>query len=221
MVDTNKNPYGYDMVDEVFVGGKYLSFKKGDKGRIIQIRLASEPRYINQHWVLGSDGKQTPINCKGDTCPYCGKDIPQKEKLPKTAKWGWIVIDREDESVKIFTGPTLIAKSVKDLSEMVNKKTGAVIWGNPSTFDIQIERTEIPGASYYKVDPIPEGKGEMTEEEKNKVKEAGYDLVTELEGSKKSEHVGAYKANELETAPGEAVQETNVNEDVNPDDIPF
>lgn len=214
MVEEKKNPYGYDLVDEVPTsGGRYLSFKKGDKGRIIQVRLVSEPRYVLQHWVLGSDGKQSPIECKGEECPYCGKDVPQSERIQKTSLWGWIVIDREDGGAKMFTGPRTIASQIKDISEKLDKKTHKPVWGDPRLYDIQIERTEEPGANYYKVTPIPEGKGEeITVEEKKVVEEANINLEEELRGSKKSQNTGNYGASELETGP---------DEEINPEDIPF
>ena len=80
----SKNGFGYEIVDDIpTTASKYLSFRKGDKGKTIQIRLVSEPRYILQHWIMGDNGKQTPVNCIGEKCPYCGKDVPPKEKLPK------------------------------------------------------------------------------------------------------------------------------------------
>lgn len=218
--ETKKNPYGYDIVDEIeYAGGRYLAFRKGDKGRVIQIRLVDKPRYVNQHWILGDDGRQTPIRCKGETCPYCGKDVPPNERLQKVAKWGWIVIDREDGQVKVFTGPTLIARKIKEISEKMDKKTSKPIWGNPLLYDIAIERKEDPGAGYYDVTPVPEGKGqEITDEEKKLVKEANFDLEAELEGSKESQHTGNYGASELETAPGEEPEEEEIGEGK---DLPF
>jgi hypothetical protein len=195
-----KNPYGYDIVDDIQMGGRYLAFRRGDKGRVIQLRLVTAPKYVNQHWILGDDGKQSPIKCKGEDCPYCGKQVPPKEKLPKQAKWGWVVVDREDGQVKLFTGPTLIARKIKEISEAVDKRTKKPIWGNPLLFDISIERTEEPGAAYYQVTPIPEGKGnELTASEKKAVEEAKIDVATELEGSKDSKHTGNYGATDLET----------------------
>lgn len=222
--------FGYGEVDKVIKensgSDKYLNFKKGDKDRIIQIRLASEPRYINQHWITDNKGKQMPVNCEGETCAYCGKDIQPKDKMQKTAKWAWTVIDREDSLVKVFTGPTLIARSIKEISELTNKVTKKLMWGDPRTFDIQIERTEEPGKAYYKVNPVVDGKGELTEEEKKKVLEAGYDLVEELKGGKKSDRTGAYS---METAPSEEKtdipanlgEESTMTENINPDDLPF
>lgn len=214
MSDTD---FGYGDVDEVVKaqggGGKYLNFKKGDKGRVIQIRIVSEPKYILQHWISDVQGKQSPVNCDGDTCAYCGKAVPPKEKMQKVAKWGWIVIDRADEEVKIFTGPTQIARSIKDISELVNMKTKNVVWGDPRTYDIQIERTEEPGAGYYKTVPMVDGRDPLTDEEKKKVEAAGYDLSVELQGAKKSDNTGNYGSTKakLETAP---------DDEVNADDIP-
>ena len=167
--------YGYEQTDEIEVGsGRYLSFRKGDHGRVIQIRLVSEPKYTLQHWLLQASGKETPVNCKGEECSYCGKNVPPKEKLPKTAKWGWIVIDRADGNVKVFTGPTLIARKIRKLVE--NTK-----WGNPFLYDIEIVREEQPGEGYYNVTPVPDGKGqEITKEERKKVEDAGLDLEKEL-----------------------------------------
>lgn len=202
MGDT-RNEFGYDIVNEIPTAtSKYLSFKKGDQGKTIQIRLVSEPRYILQHWIMGDNGKQTPVNCIGEKCPYCGKSVPPKEKLKKVAKWGWIVIDREDNKVKIFTGPTLIARSIKEISELKDMRTKKLLWGNPLLYDIQITRTEEPGASYYKVVPIGVGRGELSKEEKKAVVDANYNLEEELKGAKKSKNTGNY-TEDLETVPNE------------------
>jgi len=218
MVD-KANPYGYDLVDDIPMGNnRYLSFRKGDLGKVLQVRLVSEPRYVLQHWIEDADGREKPINCRGEECPYCGKDVPPGEKADKTAKWGWVVIDRDDGQVKVFTGPTLIARKIKEISELVDRKTGKQVWGNPMTYDLQIVRTEEPGASYYKVDPMPEGKGqEITADEKKAVSEAGFNLDEELEGSKKSEHVGNYGQDK---SPGKSANVAKL-EDVASDDIPF
>lgn len=214
---TNKKDeelYGYEMTDEVSTGGKYLTFRKGDKGRTIQIRLVSKPKYVNQHWILGSDGKQSPIACKGEECPYCGKDVPPKEKMDRTAKWGWVVIDRADGEVKVFTGPTLIARKIRKLVENPN-------WGNPFLYDIEIRRDEAPGEGYYDVTPVPKGMGtEITAEEKANVEKAAFDLSKELEGSKESKHVGNYGAPDIiENAPADEGDEPEEGDDNEP--IPF
>ena len=217
------NKYGYDVVNEVSSAARYLAFKKGDKGRIIQIRLVSAPKYVNQHWITDNQGKQSPVNCEGEDCQYCGKSVAVKEKIKKTAKWGWIVIDRDDGEVKLFTGPTLIARSIKEVSELVDKKTKKPVWGNPLTFDIQIERTEVPGASYYKVTPMPDGKGEpLTTEEQKLVDDCTIDLVEELQGGQDSKNVGNYQNQDLETAPEEIIIPDEIDDgDSKKEDLPF
>jgi hypothetical protein len=209
--------YGYEATDEIEIGGRYLSFRKGDKGRVIQVRLVSQPKYVNQHWILTNEGKQSPVNCKGDECPYCGLKVPPAEKVDKTAKWGWVVIDRADENVKIFTGPTLIARKIRALVE--NAK-----WGNPFLYDIEIKRDEEPGAGYYSVTPVPDGKGqEITAEEKKKVNEAKFDLASELRGGRDSKHLGSYSETpvEMETALDESGEAKEVVETAPKEDLPF
>jgi len=214
------NLHGYEQTDEIDSGGgKYLSFRKGDKGRVIKLRLCSQPKYVNQHWILGSDGKNTPVNCVGKNCAYCGEEVPVKEKIKKTAKWGWIVIDREDGTVKMFTGPTLIARQIRELVELAE-------WGNPFLYDISIKRVEGAGAGYYSTTPSPNGKGnEITAEEKEAVKEANIDISVELAGSKASDNTGNYGTPDLETVPDEQVDipedlVVDETEDIS-DEIPF
>ena len=210
--------FGYGATDEVGGGGKYLSFRKGDKGRVITIRLVSAPKYVNQHWITQANGKQTPTNCTGDACPYCGKEVPGKEQMQKIAKWGWIVIDREDGQVKVFTGPTLIARQIRELVE--NPR-----WGNPFLYDIEIKRMEEPGKGYYATVPIPDGKGHpITAEEKKLVEEAHFDLAEEIKGGRDSQHTGNYGAAagaDMETVPAGDIPENLGEADDAPNDPPF
>lgn len=219
----------YDDIDKVMaetgVGNKkFLRFKKGDKGRRIQIRLLGEPIYIIQHWITTSNGKQEPVECKGEKCEYCGEGVVKDEKIDKNSQWAWPVIDREDEEIKIFTGTIGMANNIRNLKSAKDTKENP-IYGDPLTYDILIERTEKTG-SYYKVDPVPSTKGELSEDEKKRVAEANLDLSDAFKGGgKKSQNVGNYgKAAELETAPEEKKEvkgTTPKQENVDPDDIPF
>lgn len=223
MADESKNPYGYgdveDVVKQTSSQGKFLQFKKGDNGRQIQIRIASEPRYIIQHWLLGSDGKNRPVICEGKTCAYCGDEVPSGERLEKKSRWAWIVIDRADNKAKVFMGPNSIALRMRDLSELISAKTHKPIWGDPRTFDVSITYTEkSSGFGEYKIEPDPDSRSPLTDEENKLVEASGYNLEEELKGSKKSEHVGKYGASEIENAPDN--DEEIVGEDP-ADDIPF
>lgn len=223
MANEKSNAYGYGEVDEVVKQtssqGKYLQFRKGDNGRSIQIRIASEPRYVLHHWVLGDDNKKRPVICEGENCAYCGSSVPDGERIEKKSRWAWIVIDREDGRPKVFMGPNSIALRLRDLSELISAKTKNPIWGDPRTFDVTITYIEKSnGFGEYKIEPDPDSRGELTEEEKKLVDSCGYNLEEELKGSKKSENVGNYGDEEkIETAP-----EGNTSEDdFDDEDIPF
>lgn len=222
MAEKSKNPYGYGEVEDVMKQtssqGKFLQFRKGDNGRQIQVRIASEPRYVIQHWLLGSDGKSRPAVCEGKTCSYCGDEVPSGERLEKKSRWAWVVIDREDNKPKIFMGPNSIALRLKELSELISAKTQKPTWGDPRNFDVTITYIEKPnGFGEYKIEPDPESRGPLTDEENQLVEKSNYNLEEELKSSKKSKHLGSYGAAEIETAPT-TEEDVPVSTD---DDIPF
>lgn len=218
--------FGYGAVDDAqktVGGGRFLQFGPKDKGKTLTLRLVSKPHFVTQHWVLGADGKQSPVICGEKECVYCGDKVPANERLDKKVQFGWIVVDREDGQVKLFKGAFMIAKDIQALSK-------DEAWGNPMTYDLKITRTEETG-SYYKTMPVPQGMGDITAEEKKAVEEANIDLKKELVGSKESKTVGNYS--DLETADavegtpvapeGEATPKNEVEEsmEVDVDDIPF
>jgi hypothetical protein len=164
--------YGYGEVDTVArktsSGGKYL---KLDPDREYQLRIASRPRYAIGHWI---NNRTQKVNCEGEECKYCGKDV--KDKVEKTAQWGWIVIDREDGKVKILQGPNSVALALKSLSELTSKTNkDKKMWGDPTTFDVLIKKEkQSSGFWKYNVNPVPENKGPMSEEEKALVEKKRY-----------------------------------------------
>lgn len=196
------NPYGYDIVDEIpRRGGIYLSLK--EKGQQVQIRLVSQPVYVKRYWITNPSGKKEVVVVpKNGPDPYGGEDVPVKERLEPDFRFGWVVIDREDESVKLFQGSKSVAFKIKNISEM-RDKAGNVIWGNPTGYDLLVTRTEQQGANYYTVDPLPHTRKPLTEEEKELVKEAGIDPLKEMEGSQVSNTSGHNTATpaDLETVP--------------------
>jgi len=206
---SNDNDFGYGEVEavekETSRGDKFL---KIEDDKEYHLRIASKPRYVIRHFI---NNKFYP--CTGDTCEYCGKDVKPSERVDKTAQWGWIVIDREDNKVKIFQGPNSVARALKDLSEIVSKKTGNKTWGNPTTFDIMVKKSKQASGFYkYSVNPDPDSRDELSKEELQLVKEADYNLEIDMKSSKESKHLGNYdaKPKDLETAP----------DNFNPEDIP-
>ena len=227
--------YGYGVVDEVVAetsaGNKFL---KLENDRQYQLRIASPPRYVLRHWTQN----RTKVElCGGDECVYCGKNVKPSERLPKDAQWGWVVIDRDDNKVKILQGPNSVARFIKDLTQIINKRTNKPTWGDPRTFDIFIKKTKkANGFTEYSVEGDPDSRTPMTAEELALIAEAGIDLEKSMKSSKRSENIGNYGGGataDLETAPAETdvdptaipkdlgEEKDGTNEDVNPDDIPF
>lgn len=220
--------YGYGEVDAVVKktssGGKYLKLELDKK---YQVRIASRPRYTIRHWV-----NQKPQPCGGDNCAWCNDSDAEIRK--KSAQWGWIVIDRADNKVKILQAPNSVAMRIRDLANLMSQKTGKPIWGDPTTWDVIIEKTQQGDAPVkYSVEGDVESREPLTEEEKQLVIESNYNLEKEMTDSKTSEHVGNYGDNatkpNMETAPedGESIADSipdNLGEETGSegeDDLPF
>ncbi len=198
--------YGYGDVEGVVKETSSSSFLKLEKNHKYQVRIASRPRYAIRHWI-----NNKPYPCTGEVCEWCKN--PDANIKKKVAQWGWIVIDREDGKVKILQAPNSVALRIRDLSEIVSQKTKQKMWGDPTTFDIVIEKTQVgDGPTKYSVDPDVDSREAMTQEEIDLVKKANLDLEAVLTNSKVSENVGNYGGGKpsMETIPSE----------VNPDDIP-
>ncbi len=115
-------------------GGKYLRLKT--KGQKIRIRLASKPyKYF--------------------------KEFTDKDSGEKNLKelFAWAAVDKTEAPFKgkAFTGGLMIYIAIKRLAQSED-------WGDPTGYDLVIERTEIPG-SYYTVSPVPKGMGPITKED--------------------------------------------------------
>ena len=214
-------------------GGKFINLK--EKGDIALFRIASEPETQMKHWVVSSEGKNTPVNCSKPTkrmqeenkeagksplpndCPYCGDKVPVEEKIEQSFQSAWIVLDEVDGKAKIFktTSRTVFGK--------IKKLANDPEWGDPTNYKLKITRTEEPGAGYYDVSPSPKDMRPLSDEEKALVKQANFDLVKEVrdENSKKGGKPSG--APELETVPSSEAKpaQKTKTEKVNPDDIPF
>jgi len=211
------NDYGYDDVDDVqrqtSSGGKYM---KLEDGKQVQVRIASKPKYTIKHYDKNTR-KYLP-HTDDKTCEYCGTKA--KDPMKKDAQWYWIVIDREDDAVKILQATNTVARRLKELSEIRSKnREGQVVttWGDPQTFDVTIKRYKKDnGFTEYTVEPVPDTKGELNKHEKEMLEAANYDLDHEIANSRNSEHLGNYGGGHqesLENAP-------DGSEDVDPDSIP-
>jgi hypothetical protein len=208
--------YGYDQVDEVVKetsgGGKFLKIIDGHE---YQLRIASKPRYVLRHFVAGKFYPHT-----GDECDYCGKAVKPSERVKKDAQWSWIVLDREDGQVKVFQAPNSVAIDLKSLSDIVNKRTGNKTWGDPRTFDIIVKRYKKDNGFYaWDVNPDPDSRVPITEEELALIAEADIDLDEIIARAQLSKSLGNYDqagggAKNLETAPDLAFDPKDVPEDL-------
>jgi hypothetical protein len=138
---------GYD-AEASTGGGLWLRLKKkGDKARV---RLVSIP----YRWVE--------------------KYTDQTGKNIEARKAAWLAIHKEVlngtplKSVVVFSSSAMVYGAVRTLAESED-------WGDPTGYDIVVERTEESPAKYYTVTPIPRGMGPLTEEDLEMVKAANID----------------------------------------------
>ncbi len=164
--------HGYDFKPPVG-SGKYLTLKKIKD--LVDIRIVSTPLHKAIHWKKNDEGNNEQVDCIGETCVYC--DEANQSKDPRAAAkeiFGWIVLDRNDDNKpKLFKGGTQIYLAIKGLAE-------TKAWGNPLTYDIEIERTE-EKPMFYRVTPQPD-KSQITTKEMEAVKKSGLNLEVEMVG---------------------------------------
>lgn len=139
---------GYDAATPGGSGG--IHFRLKAKGQKARVRLVSPAYRYYQHFE--NDGKT--------------------ESRPKAS---WVAILKEmvngkvEKRVVVFHGGPMIYGLVKDLD-------GHESWGDPTQYDLEVERTEETG-KYYTVTPMPKPMGPITPEEEALVKEAAINLI--------------------------------------------
>jgi hypothetical protein len=123
----------------------YLRLKK--KGDTVTIRLAGAPQ---RKPVIWKEGQRAPMEEDYVTrlTPEQWLAIYREPDFTVSETFLWEVIDRADGLAKVFPATSGVYKSIKEFAEMPE-------WGDPTTYDIKVERTEEPGRNYYKVTAIP------------------------------------------------------------------
>lgn len=156
---------GYDVDYDNGGGGLFLRLK--EKGQSVRVRLVSEPL----HWTETTD------------------KITDEEGNPKELKKvAWVVIlkDLVDgkpvKSVKVYEGGPMVYNAIKALAKSDD-------WGDPTTYDLTITRTEKQG-SYYTVHPNPKPMGPISAEEAELVKAAGIVLADTVGPNRKAKADG-------------------------------
>jgi hypothetical protein len=200
-----------------------------DKGDKVLIRIASPPYREPKIWKADTKAPLAPeemLKLKEDHW----RTIYRDPDYNVTEVFHWKVIDRESGQAKIFTGTAGVYKQIKDYAEMKG-------WGDPTTYDFQIERTEEPGRSYYKVTGIPDKEPIIDREQKmvdaidmhdklpaaRRVSETQIDYIPEMG----DEGAGEPLPEPPKAMPTKTPQKDDVviedieGEPINLDDIPF
>ena len=125
--------------------GSGLIFRLREKGQTARIRLASWPLVYDDTFKDGSTTKRMAWAA-----------------ILKTQGEGGIV-----REAKVFVAGTMVYNAIRALSRDED-------WGDPSTFDVEIARTEKEGA-YYTVTPKPAPRGPLSADEAALFAEHGYD----------------------------------------------
>lgn len=171
--------YDYDPKEKP---SDYLRLKKKDDK--ITIRLSSAPFREVTVWAENAkapmdDDKISLLSQRDWIAIY------QNPELTVNEAFTWTVIDRADGRAKIFTGTPGIYKSIKEYAVMP-------AWGDPQGYDLQIERTEEPGRSYYKVTPLPN---------KDTLTQRDLKLVSELKFEEKKPNARALNQRQVDYIP--------------------
>ena len=148
MSKANQTVKGYDYSPKVSNATQIILAHKGDKARM---RLISAPLPVYDSLVEKTTG-----------------EVKIKERF------AWLAIHKEVRegkavrTVKVFKSGTAVYLAIKALVD-------SPLWGDPTGYDIVVERTETFG-SYYNVTPVQ--KVPMTEYEKQLEREHTIDLET-------------------------------------------
>lgn len=138
---------GYDR-EPMEGAGKFLRLKsKGDQAKV---RLLSLPYREPIVWPAGEGNGRKPVDREA-IAKYSKQDWVDILRSPEwqvQEAFYWLVIDRSDGFAKILQATGGVYKKIKKYAEMPE-------WGDPREFDLVIERTEEPGASYYSVEALP------------------------------------------------------------------
>ena len=159
MSNDNWEGTGYDAAVSDGQGGKFFRLKK--KGEEARVRLCTAAyRYMDT--LKGQNG--------------------EPDKTLRKAAWGAILKEvgpdgKPNRRAVVFQGGAMIYGLVKDLADSED-------WGDPTTYDLKVTRTEEQG-KYYTVLPIPnrdQKNAIISDADKDLLKEIGITSVADLKG---------------------------------------
>ena len=126
-----------------------------------------EPVDNSPYLKLKSKGDKVKIRLASRPIHFQETFEEEGEEPKVSEKFAWIVINKDTGDVKVYKAGVMIYKKIKDLA--LDSE-----WGDPTTYDITITRTEEKG-NYYVLVPSP-NKSEITKEEKQRISDANLDL---------------------------------------------
>lgn len=118
------------------------------KGDEVRFRIAGRPLRELKVWPAEGNAKPLDSTVTQDLTPGQWSNIMSNPDWSVSEVFYFPVIDRTDNSVKIFTATGGVYGKIRDYA--TNQE-----WGNPMGYDLTVKRTEAPGKNYYEVTPSP------------------------------------------------------------------
>lgn len=128
-----------------------VDFYKIKPGNNNRFRIAGKPGVIDIHWEKSVDGMNKKILCPGNDCHIC-----KMGKTPQT-RYQVLVIDREDNKVKVLEGGPTIFNQIKNYAKEED-------YGDPTKYDFKINKEGTGRETKYTLMPSPK-KSDYTDEE--------------------------------------------------------
>lgn len=111
-----------------------------------------KPANTSKYLRLSSKGEKAVIRIVSNPFIFLESITDQDTgEIQEVERFAWLVIDKTDETkprVRGYRASASVFEKIKKLAE--NPK-----WGDPTRYDIEVERTEQPGAGYWAVTPQP------------------------------------------------------------------
>lgn len=92
------------------------------------LRIVGKPSKVEIHWEDTTDGGKRKIVCPGAGCPICAKGSRPK------SRYECKVLDRRDGAVKMMDVGNSVISQIQAYAKDPD-------WGDPTKYDIKIERT--------------------------------------------------------------------------------
>lgn len=131
------------------------------KDQEIRIRIAATPYRELKVWPAEQGGSPLGADVTSNLSSGQWMRLMANPDWNVTEIYHFLVIDRADSSAKIFTTTGGVYGKIRNYATDPE-------WGNPTTYDIRVKRTEQPGKNYYELTPSP-NKSDLMQAELEKI----------------------------------------------------